>query len=52
MSNITVMICVLCGTEYRAPVEVCDVCAKARFLRLAEGEGRADPDPANDVPES
>ena len=52
MSHKTVMICVFCGTEYREPVEVCDVCAEARFLRLVEGAARAAPDPANDVPES
>ena len=50
--NKTVMICVLCGTEYKEPVEVCDVCANARFLRLAEGADRTEPDPAAVATES
>ena len=52
MNNKTVMVCVLCGTEYKEIIEVCDVCANARFLRSAEGVDRMEPDLAANATES
>ena len=48
----TVMVCILCGTEYKEIIEVCDVCANARFLRSAEGAVVMSPDPAANATES
>ena len=48
----TIMVCVLCGTEYSETVEVCDVCAKSGFLRSTEGADRTQPDPAAVATES
>ena len=52
MTNDGPVICILCGTEYKEPVEVCDVCANARFLRSAEGAVVMGSDPAFDAEES